>query len=799
MNKNALETIKCYLCALIWTFIFTIPIVEAHSKNNLAELDGMESGVAYCSHISGLKGMHAGRKGDMQEMMRFMQAAQEWQRELIKFLPDNNDKNFAVQSAADHFLEHVKKYMKKAEVDKIEAEKIVMSQEEAGCHTLLVKVVDMPDEKKEVKDEAMPVNLASGTTPPTIWRIARKLPDVTVVQKADMALWDTRPGVKEGIAALTKNDKRCIGRITMHAKHIKGVKNSFKPFAGEGCSEFEGGFFKYQGHPNPKYFTIIWYPNGFKLKTIQEFIQLRKFNEIGMGAIKRSPAFLHTHIAAYLTNQQLAEMKSPEEQARYDRTLGSVTKQLKQTAKSQFSESELIGVWKGELVNEKQILPVELAIWSANVSRYQRLVGVATFPETQCTTGLVFGSDKKGVVMGLTYSTVSTPVQKCDRMEVQSYVHKQDGDTLHVYIKASAADKESMLHKGCLGGLPKKGCYTAGILKRTNASQKLRKTMKEARWPYSAPPSKETWNVIRDNKKPMLASLKSAHIKAVAYNVEVTKQIKREDEAYKQQEIAKYRREIEMEKQQKSNIKRAERRLAELRSGGSTSGDNIMREPDKVKGPFDAIEGASFFNAIYHGDFSSVRQQSRYYQVLKSKQIRNFMGNRNDFREKSINNTFGQVKMMNIFYAMYLKAYGYYYKSCLRKDAETFEHIIETPGSITTDLRGRVMAQRDATRTVYLYTVNKEFANIFRRIGKINPENTSMGLVDLLVGGGGINMPKQLANADPVLGQMANLLKGRGKRDLRNQVVTGTRQMMNKFSCGSPEIKQLERNMLNYN
>ena len=92
--------------------------------------------------------------------------------------------------------------------------------------------------------------------------------------------------------------------------------------------------------------------------------------------------------------------------------------------------------------------------------------------------------------------------------------------------------------------------------------------------------------------------------------------------------------------------------------------------------------------------------------------------------------------------------------------------------------------------------MNKDFQATFRRIGKTKPENLSMAFIDLLIGGGGINMPAELANADPVLNQMANLLKGSGPRDLRNQLVTGTKQMMENFSCDSPEIKQLEENML---
>jgi len=742
--------------------VFLLPIMaNAHEKMRLEDLGAMPARVAYCASLSGVELRYIGN--DAQKMMSVMSSSQAWQTELNHFLSDSTDRNFAIRDAIIHFNDHVKQLMAIKHISKPQAEEKILRQDMVACKKLVNKLSDLPDDKKIVQQWVFPVNAAATAVTPVFWQMNIKPTSGTLVDNVYLSLWEMQKGVKEGVVALVKNKNRCFARIVLRKGSIKGVENSFKSFAGEGCEEFDGGHFEYVLPPKTgaRQFNIIWKPRGLKLKTFEAAIQLQKTNQIGVGLIKTPPEFLQKHIVAYQTNQQLAEEKLPAQIIDFQK----LSRQLKQAAESHFDESKLIGVWKGQLISRKQAIPVEIAIWPAKPSRFQTLVGVASFPETQCTAGVVFGRGKGELTLGMTRLTVSNLGEKCDRVEGEASLRmRTTGDALQIYFIAS------------------KGCFAAGVFKRAAASQKLRQTIKIARWPYSAPPAVQTWLAIRDNKTALLASIKQAHMKAMAGNAATAKQIKQENKAERQALAVAARREIEQEKQQKIDSKQSQQRLTTLRQ--EQAADKGYIEPKVISGPFDGIEGASFLNAVYQGNASAVHQQSRAYQLNKYRQIKMAMGNQPHWSDNIIKGAFDKVNMLNILYAMYLFNYQTYYGSCLGDDAVKFIVTVTRPEVTTTNLLGIEVAHQFASQTSTEYKVNPEFVDIFRRIGRMKPNNASMKVVDFLVGGGRFNI-SQNSNSN-----------GKGKLDLRNQVIAGTRQLMQAFSCDSAEIKQFEKNML---
>jgi len=782
-----------YLSRLIGTGFIVFFGQYAHcAATPLSELKHPDARAVYCKHVTGMQMGILITRNKVAEGMQMIKRVQEWQDEIKRLYPDKGKLVLHSTEAMSKLAKHTDARMKATSEARQKAESYYSDQDIAACNTELVAY------KKRTLDK--PAALAikqQQSTAPMILLMRIKRPEVKLLDQAVFALWDTQRGVREGVAVLTKDDKRCFARITLTTKYVKKISSSFKPIEGEACGLFKGGLFKYfnqDSHSN----NVTWFPDDYKVTTIENIIQHRKTHEISLTPVDVTPDYMKAHIARYKTIEQLADEKTPEQLAHYNKVLGQTRAALGKPSRSDFSEADLIGVWKGEFVNKRNLYPAQLAFWSANVDEFQRLRGVVVFDDPICPLGIEVNKHKENVWFSLTRGMISMPDSKCVMSEGRGVMQFLQSDgILNLYLQASgeAKDKRGMRPKDCLADLPRQGCYSPGTFTRAKAGMHLNEIMKVARWPYSAPPGDKTWAIIKDNK-PVPASIKQQHETLMANNAEVWKAIERRKEAFDRYLKAQYAAEDAKEKQKKENAQRAKKRGA---MQWLKKGDRYTR-PKVVKGPFDGLEGSSFFNAIYHADFASVRQQSRYYQATKYQQIKTFMGTYNDeFSDGFIRGIYQNVDMMNIFYALYLKKYQDDYKSCLRRDAIKFELKETTEGSPVLDWKGNEIGRKEPVVTLTYYTVNKEFSAIFERIGKIKPNNVSAGFLDLLVGGGGINMPSQLANADPGLGQLSTLLRGRGERDIRNQVVSGTSRLMKKFPCDSPEIKQLEDNMILYN
>lgn len=296
---------------------------------------------------------------------------------------------------------------------------------------------------------------------------------------------------------------------------------------------------------------------------------------------------------------------------------------------------------------------------------------------------------------------------------------------------------------------------------------------------------------LPDSKRTGTAAVWNRYLaaaKQTTYQAEVVKRSQLVAAAQKrqQQRIEQQRKLKQLKKQRAEAEKKRQKDMRNYIANFNT---------EVVNGPFDSIEGGSFFNALYKGDAASIRRQNADYSQLKILQYKQFMGASHP-TDDYVDMLYKHVRLLDSVKAIYLFQYQGKYARCLREDAVKFKLVETVPDVVYENLLGIEVARHYGSTTTTFYKVNKDFQATFRRIGKTKPENLSMAFVDLLIGGGGINIPAELANADPMFNQMAKLLKGKGPRDLRNQLATGTKQMMKNFSCDSPEIKQLEKNML---
>lgn len=611
----------------------------------------------------------------------------------------------------------------------------------------------------------------AGSADVTVWKGYLMPGQSDLAQQIYMALWDTEPGVKEGLALFEKSGKTCIGRLSLHTgKASKTPQHPFELVEGDDCSEFQGGSFKYHARPR-KNLKVTWFPAGYKAASLEALITYRQANDVIFAPAETVPERLQAQIAGYKTNKALAEMKSPEELAFYSESYEAIKSSLAQPVFEDVSDTELIGVWKGKFIDAQEAIPAEMAIWPAKNDRgYQKMYGIVLFEGNLCTVGAEISRENGVLSIGLSHAYLSLPYTEegCILMEGMAPLKlHQSGRELGVYLDAERYKDTKVQEKQCLQGWPLDGCYVAGAFTRAKASSRLEETMAQARWMYSSPPDAETWALMKDNR-PVTDDIKRAHTAGVAQNEAVTRQHRLEDERDRQQRLAKLRAEAAADKQREIRAREVERRSRERAQGSYAGGD-----PGRLKvvnGPFDGLSASSYLNAIYQADWATVAQYDQAYGYRKVQQFRKSLGNKPHIMSPLIESAYQSMKLTDTVLAIYLFAYDSKYRSCLRKDAVEFEVVEHVPDTVFTNLLGQEVARSYGYTSRERFKVNKEFTQAFRRVGRTKPVNAASMITDFFLNQGGT--------------------------DTRNELIKGTSQLMNKFSCDCDEIKQLEQNLV---
>lgn len=181
--------------------------------------------------------------------------------------------------------------------------------------------------------------------------------------------------------------------------------------------------------------------------------------------------------------------------------------------------------------------------------------------------------------------------------------------------------------------------------------------------------------------------------------------------------------------------------------------------------PFTRLEGGEYLNAIYSGDLAELRRQDSVYVGNLQMATMQFMGPK-DFRTKLLNEKYERISLSTPVLATYLFNYQRLSAACLADDAVAFTVTEMVPGSVTTNGLGVELYRTFGYTNEYHYSVNKEFAAIFRQIGDKGSGNVMTSLLDIFVNDNKLGKIKQ-----------------------------GVKQMMEKFPCNGQVIQNMEMRM----
>ena len=209
----------------------------------------------------------------------------------------------------------------------------------------------------------------------------------------------------------------------------------------------------------------------------------------------------------------------------------------------------------------------------------------------------------------------------------------------------------------------------------------------------------------------------------------------------------------------------------------------------KVVAPFTGYPSEDYFNALYGADFAALRKMDKAF----TEPYRNLMNKLGGYNMLSAVGAFTElltgsaIKSENFvasmqlsidnlslivpMFAVYLIDYQVVYHECIEQDAATFEKttVMQT---VYQDSSGFEYSR--TTDAIYrdYYKVNRRFAHVFEAVGLTEP--------------------------DSVLGNLIGMMFARNGRINVHDITSGTRKMMRRFQCRSPEITRMEKNMLSY-
>jgi len=585
-----------------------------------------------------------------------------------------------------------------------------------------------------------------------------------ILKSADLVLWDDEAGNIVGLARMKTSDGECLGHLSVDK--TTGYLN-IESIDSEVCANIDRSYFlvSYLIGNN---FLVTWFPanNSGEPLSIRSKTLIAHTNSALFLRNKAIPTYLKPLITKHGGKHHFHEGRVMNEADPHDKVIEDLKVSLKERTLTQFPDAELMGVWQGQFIDRKTQYPVEIALWSAKIYRIQKIVGLISFNDQQCFSGLFISPQPRGTILYLDSSYIKgeNSYGSCALKKQEGFIQlSPDFKSLQIYYTESLIGERNK----CFNDLPREGCYTAGVFHRAAPSATFIERIEKTSWAVLTPPPVDVWEALRDNV-PISQPEKNKHIAAAALN-ESEREKKRAESARAIEEDRKRYREESARYQ--AIIKRHEEKTSASGRAHTRAQSNPVFET--VSGPFNGIDGANFLNAIYLGDYASMERQTTAYQRLRVKQRSDFMGGQPHWTDGIQNAAIQSVRLISTVHAIYLFNYQTYYASCLADDAVEFIVTETTPDIVTSNILGVEVSRAYGSVNQTAYKINPEFTSIFRRVGKTKPEGAMASLADMLLSG--------------------------GKPDLRRQLIAGVRQMMQKFDCDSTEIQQFERNMLNAN
>lgn len=587
--------------------------------------------------------------------------------------------------------------------------------------------------------------------------------------RIELDLWITYKGELEGAAMIIKNKEHCLGRVKMDRASNRLI---FTAMDGSLCRLSKSGTFElFRFLEGQERLGMHYVPaeaeNQFKAQpsyyvrtsdhpdTLTDFVRLIKDTDGNYMEAKKASI-----------NKQEQNFKQAQDM-------------IRKSTGFNFSGADLIGIWHGQFIDKQRTYPAEIMFWSSSAYRYKEIVGIVRFDgipykKDLCLTGIITNKEEKYTRIHINYLHLDAG-QDCIPLRGSGLVSLDDnGRSLTLLFNSEltrlSGQKENSFQDFTF---PVTGdrCYTVGMFRCGSASEKLKSAINGVPWKTVKDPTQKQKQILLEDSS-QLEELKTAHNIAVLENARIRQQVASEKEAVRQKQIGKEQERIAAVRAKKRAEAERIQRNKMIHSQGRPSGSSTAAPVSfpVVHGPFDGLQGGSFLNALYKADWSAIEQFNNAYASQKIQQNKRIMGNSPHWSDGFINAGFKAVRLTNTVLAVYLFDYERSYGGCLKDDAVTFEVVEVVPDVVTKNLLGHEVSRSYGYTSRRYFKVNKEFTAAFRRVGRTKPEGAMSTLSDLFLNQGGT--------------------------DIRRQLIAGTRQMMNKFSCDSPEIRQIEWNLL---
>ncbi|SIS49141.1 Sel1 repeat-containing protein [Thalassolituus maritimus] len=207
----------------------------------------------------------------------------------------------------------------------------------------------------------------------------------------------------------------------------------------------------------------------------------------------------------------------------------------------------------------------------------------------------------------------------------------------------------------------------------------------------------------------------------------------------------------------------------------------------RVYTPFIGYPGGDYLNALYGGDWTSLKRYDREYmepyttgyigQSIKAlgKVVDSLsaMGGQKSTAGRDMFRSFRNSSLITPVLSSYLVNYDAKYSTCLRPDAVKFKKTVTSETVYRNGFGNRVGGYKNPDQISY-FTVNKEFMDIFKKVGLAEAESGNARFIETIF--------------NPNSSSMSNL----------SGVIQGIDNIMDDFKCSDPKIKRLEANMIEY-
>jgi len=592
--------------------------------------------------------------------------------------------------------------------------------------------------------------------------------------RIDIVLWNSDTNNLAGIATFYKGQQRCIGYVSLQDKteHL-----NFKVIEGNACTGLDNSYFKPLRKAGSG-IQLTWFPPDSNSSSKLNLVNIAYYRKSKKG-LQGTPEYLQKFITKFKTQRGPIKELIAKHNDNHAQIIANAKARVGENYTRKFSEAELIGVWKGQFIDQFNVYPVEVAFWPSTVYGLHRIVGIFSFEGKQCPTGLAIFNVKPEITLFTNNNYLTSGTTKCIQMVGEAHLQLNSSrDELSLYFDPRYNSLSGRRTKTCLDGLPREGCFSLGVLKRSKASTFLTNVINKVTWEVVSPPGQHALAYMKSGEK-LSEAIKSAYRKLANKNAMIyAKQIiegKRIREQIRIKQRASDKRRAAIRKSVEEGSPDINTRLIDLEAS--------KRVLANLSGPFGNIKGGDYLNAIYEGDYSVLRHADNVYLADLQPAIQSSVdmikmmtplfklisGGIMDekFINKNIKKDLTNLSIFKRVLATYLFNYQLYSNRCLRKDKVKFTVFSSSPDVVFTNYLGVEVSRIYGHSSQDTYFVNKEFETAFRDIGSTQSLQGAGTLVD----------------ASFNKGKISNL-------------IYGTKYMMTKFPCDSPDIDRLEENLI---